>query len=156
MPMRITEGAWTLVKEIARHVLRRPVVGVAAAARTADGRWLLIRRSDTGKWALPGGTLEWNETLRSALSRELREEAGVEVLDEGKLAGVYSDPSRDFRFHAVTVVVEVLVSEPKQDPQNPLEVREVGLFASSELPVDLSHTMHDMLDHARSGKPYWE
>src|SRR5699024_3876449 len=53
--------AWTILKEAARHVLRHPVVGVAVAAQTAGGRWLLIRRRDTGDWALPGGTLEWGE-----------------------------------------------------------------------------------------------
>ena len=37
-----------LAKEIGRHILRRPVVGIAVAAHTADGRWLLIRRADTG------------------------------------------------------------------------------------------------------------
>ena len=42
------------------------MVGIAAAATTADGRWLMIKRADTGTWALPGGTLEWGETLRAA------------------------------------------------------------------------------------------
>lgn len=54
------------------------MLGIAAAAQTEDGRWLLIRRGDTGQWALPGGTLEWGETLREAIVRELAEEAGVD------------------------------------------------------------------------------
>src|SRR5208337_4883741 len=64
---RIPGAVWVLVKDVARHVLRRPVIGIVAAGRTRDGRWLLIRRGDTGEWALPGGTLEWGETLRDSV-----------------------------------------------------------------------------------------
>jgi 8-oxo-dGTP diphosphatase len=154
--VKFAEGAWTIVKEVARHVLRRPVVGIAAAAETEDGRWLLIRRADTGLWALPGGTLEWNETFRTALRRELSEEAGVLTLDEGKLVGAYSDPGRDFRFHAVTLVIHVRVSAPAKPPLNPLEIKEVGLFSHNELPTHFSHGMRDMLDNVIKHRLYWE
>jgi len=140
-----------IVKEVARHLLRRPVVGLAAAARVEDGRWLLIRRGDTGEWALPGGTLEWGETLTTTLVRELREEAGVELVRQGALVGVYSRPDRDARFHAVTVVVAATVTEPMRPPMNPLEIREVGLFRDDELPIGLAHGMTDMLADARAG-----
>jgi 8-oxo-dGTP diphosphatase len=134
-----------LLREATRHVLRHPVVGIAAAARTEDGRWLLIRRRDTGGWALPGGTLEWGETLSEAMTRELFEEAGVELIGSCELFSVYSRPDRDYRFHAVTVLVTALVSEPRRAPKNPLEIAEVGLFASSDLPPTLSMGMTDML-----------
>jgi 8-oxo-dGTP diphosphatase len=139
-----------LAKEVARHVLQRPVVGIAAAARTSDGRWVLIRRGDTGTWALPGGTLEWGETLRTALARELEEEAGITRAELGRVVGVYSRPDRDPRFHAVTVVVEARVDAPTAAPMNPLEIREVGLFADADLPA-LAMGMDDMLAAARRG-----
>src|SRR5258706_16162637 len=107
--MRIPVGVFRLVREAARHLLRRPVVGIAGAARTEDGRWLLIRRGDTGDWALPGGTLEWGETLREGIEREIYEEAGARVESLGALSGVYSRPDRDVRFHAVTIVVRARV-----------------------------------------------
>ena len=141
----LPKGALTILKEIARHVLRRPVVGIAAAARTPDGRWLLIRRADTGTWALPGGTLEWGETLRDALVRELAEEAGVDKSEIVRLVGVYSRPDRDPRFHGVTIVVECTVDPPSRAPSNPLEIREVGLFAPEALPEALAMGMEDML-----------
>ncbi len=141
-----------IVKEVARHLLRRPVVGIAAAARVPDGRWLLIRRGDTGEWALPGGTLEWGETLAVTLERELDEEAGVTLVERGDVVGVYSRPDRDRRFHAVTIVVAAKVSLPAHAPANPLEIREVGLFADDALPTGLAHGMSDMLDDARSGR----
>lgn len=144
------------MKEVARHVLRRPVVGVVAAARTPDGRWVLIRRGDTGGWALPGGTLEWGETLRSALERELVEETGARVLELGRLVGVYSGPDRDARFHAVTVVVEARVELAAGGAKNPLEILEVRAFSDAELPAEYSYQMKDMLDDARAGRTVWE
>src|SRR3954469_3540253 len=122
---RLPKGMLLLMKEVARHLLHRPVVGVAAAARTEDGRWVLIRRADTGTWALPGGTLEWGETLRDCLARELEEEAGVTKSEVKRLVGAFSAPERDPRFHAVPVVVECLVESPTQEPVNPLEITEV-------------------------------
>jgi 8-oxo-dGTP diphosphatase len=145
---RIPNGAWMIVKEVARHVLRRPVVGTAVAARTKDGRWLLVRRGDTGEWALPGGTLEWGETLRASLVRELEEEAGVVQCEVGRLLGVWADPERDPRFHAVTVVVECTVGDPVKPPCNPLEITEVRVFGESELPARLAMGMQDMLKAA--------
>lgn len=141
-----------LGKEVLRHVLRRPVVGIAAAARTRDGRWLLIRRADTGTWALAGGTLEWGETLQAALRRELFEEAGVTELAVERVVGVYSRPDRDPRFHAVTVVVLVHVEPPTRAPMNPLEIREARLFHDHELPAELAMGMSDMLASARHAK----
>jgi len=149
-------GYFGLIKEVARHLLRRPVVGVAAAATTPDGRWLLIRRGDTGQWALPGGTLEWGETLQQAAVRELEEEAGVERVTLGNLLGVYSAPHRDERFHAVTIVVRAEVDAPVRPPMNPVEITEVGLFAEGELPTCLAHGMGQMLENARQGRLFWE
>jgi 8-oxo-dGTP diphosphatase len=154
--VRIPSGLFRIAKEVLRHLLRRPVVGIAAAARTTDGRWVLIRRGDTGGWALPGGTLEWGETLRSALSRELVEETGARVLELGRLVGVYSGPERDARFHAVTVVVEATVELTGKTAENPLEILEVRAFTDAELPSEYSYQMKDMLEDARAGRTVWE
>jgi 8-oxo-dGTP diphosphatase len=148
MRLRIPSAVFALVKEVLRHVLRRPVVGIAAAARTPDGRWLLVRRADLGEWALAGGTLEWGETLRASIVRELAEEAGVDRCDLVRLVGVFSRPDRDPRFHGVTVVVECTVDPPVRPPSNPLEISEVGLFATEALPRALAMGMQDMLDAA--------
>jgi 8-oxo-dGTP diphosphatase len=149
-------GYFKVLKEVTRHILRRPVVGIVAAARTADGRWLLIRRGDTGEWALPGGTLEWGETLRKAIVRELEEEAGVQHVTLGDVLGVFSDPIRDQRFHAVTIVVAASIEAPTRAPDNPVEVLEVRLFSESEIPTTLAHGMSQMLELARRGNRFWE
>lgn len=154
--VRIPAGVFRIAKEVLRHLLRRPVVGIAAAARTTDGRWVLIRRGDTGGWALPGGTLEWGETLRTALARELAEETGAKVLELGRLVGVYSGPDRDARFHAVTVVVEATVELNDTTAVNPVEILEVRAFTDAELPAEYSYQMKDMLEDARAGRTVWE
>jgi 8-oxo-dGTP diphosphatase len=150
--VKIPKALFGIVKEVARHLLRRPVVGILAAARTPEGRWLLIRRGDTGTWAMPGGTLEWGETLRTAIVREVEEETGASVTGIGRLVGVYSAPERDARFHAVTVLVEAEVSAPSKGANNPLEILEVREFTDAELPANLAYGMKDMLDDARAGR----
>jgi 8-oxo-dGTP diphosphatase len=146
---QIPKSFLVLAKEAARHLLKRPVVGIAAAAHTDDGRWLLIRRADTGTWALPGGTLEWGETLRVGIARELEEEAGVLESSFERVVGVYSRPDRDPRFHAVTIVVRTRVAPPARAPMNPLEIREARLFHVDELPEPLAMGMSDFLAAAR-------
>lgn len=148
----LPKGILALLYEVSRHLLRRPVVGIAAAARVPDGRWVLIRRADTGTWAMPGGTLEWGETLRVALARELEEEAGIVNPTMSRVIGVYSRPDRDVRFHAVTILVECQVEIPVLSPKNPLEIREVALFETKDVPRPLAMGMDDMFNDAASGK----
>ncbi len=143
------KAAYGIVHEATRHLLKRPVVGIVAAARTADGRWLLVRRGDTGEWCLPGGTLEWGETLRTALDRELEEEAGVERVEVVRVLGAFSAPWRDVRFHAVTIAVETRVDPPVKPPKNPLEIREAKLFADDALPAELAFGLQDIVAVAR-------
>ncbi len=142
-----------LGKEVLRHLLRRPVVGLCVVATLPDGRILLIRRGDTGTWALPGGTVEWGETLLETFTRELREEAGVEAAELDSLVGVFSRPDRDPRFHAVTVVVRARVEAPRRAPVNTLEIREVRAFDLDDLPPDMAMTMGDFIAVALKSGP---
>lgn len=80
----------------------------------------------------------------------------MELLEPGALLGVFSHPDRDFRFHAVTVLVGARVSTPFQPPNNPLEIADVGLFEREHLPEALSHQMGDMVASALHGKVVWE
>ncbi len=66
-----------------------PAVTVVVARE--DGAILLIRRTDNGNWALPGGAIEMHESVAGAAIRETFEETGVKCEITG-LAGIYSDP----------------------------------------------------------------
>jgi 8-oxo-dGTP diphosphatase len=154
---RLPRGALPILKEVARHILRRPVVGIAAVARRSDGKILLIRRGDTGTWALPGGTLEWGEPAAESLRRELREEAGATLVSAGRLIGVYTAPHRDVRMHGVTILVDAKVEDTISGPENPLEVLEARFFGLLEIPRPLAYTGDEMLEQALSGRPpFWE
>ena len=64
--------------------------GVTAVVLGAEGL-LLHRRSDNGRWGLPGGSVEFGEPVTDAIVREVREETGYEV-EPVRLVGVYSRP----------------------------------------------------------------
>ena len=70
-----------------------------------DKKILLIKRKNPpfkGKWALPGGFVEYGEKIEDAAVREVEEETGLKtnILD---IIGIYSDPDRDPRGHTITV-----------------------------------------------------
>lgn len=137
-PLRLPKAALGILYEASRHLLRRPVAGFVVFPETADGRLVLIRRGDTGTWAFPGGTLEWGETLRTALPRELEEETGITEVSGVRLVGAWSGPHRDPRFHALSVGLACTVGMPQKPPHNPLEILEVGIFEKHALPHPLA------------------
>jgi 8-oxo-dGTP diphosphatase len=64
---------------------------------------LIERKNAPLGWALPGGFVDYGESLEAAAIREAREETSLEVSDL-RLLGCYSDPSRDQRFHTISTV----------------------------------------------------
>ena len=81
------------------------------AVAVRDGKVLLIKRGnepDRGKWALPGGLLDWNEQVGEATLREFTEETGF-LGKLGRFVGIYSDPKRDL-FQRVAAVYEVVIT----------------------------------------------
>lgn len=80
-----------------------PRIGVSACV-WRDGKVLLVERGKEpwkGKWSLPGGSLEFGETVRAAALRELAEETGVEAALE-RLVDVDDAIMRDASGHPVT------------------------------------------------------
>jgi len=67
------------------------MVGTAAVIFDSDQRILLTRRTDNGRWCLPGGRLEPGENVTEACAREVLEETGLHIAI-GRLVGVYTSP----------------------------------------------------------------
>ncbi len=89
----------------------RDVRHVAADAIAVKGeKIVLIKRSkdpDKGKWALPGGMLDWDESVEEAVVREFEEETGLKG-KLGQFVGIYSNPKRDV-YQRVAIAYEVRI-----------------------------------------------
>lgn len=100
-----------------------------------DERIVLVKRKNPpfqGRWALPGGFVEYGETVEEAVRREVKEETGLDVRIE-KLVGVYSDPGRDPRGHTVSIVY---FCRPVSGLMNAgSDAKEVKEFHLKELPA---------------------
>src|SRR6202171_1805937 len=74
------------------------VPGASAIVADNEGRILLQRRSDNGRWALPGGVMDIGESIAEAIAREVQEETGLTVEPE-RIVGVYTDPGHVFAYN---------------------------------------------------------
>lgn len=90
---------------------KQPSLAADCVVFDPQGRLLLIRRKNPpfqGRYALPGGFVEYGETTEQAAARELLEETGLRAVGLD-LIGVYSDPTRDPRGHMVSIAYLVRV-----------------------------------------------
>ena len=121
---------------------------------------LLTRRTDNGRWCLPGGAMDAGESAAECCAREVLEETGL-VVSVGRLIGVYSTPHRiteyadgnrkqalDLVFEAVRISGELSVSD---------ETTKLGYFSPEQMKsMDVMELFHERVNDAfaRQGQAF--
>ncbi|MBD3258472.1 NUDIX domain-containing protein [candidate division GN15 bacterium] len=102
-----------------------------------------------GSWALPGGHVEYDESLEACAVRETREETGLDVRLDG-LIGVYSEAGRDPRGHVVTAVYAATVTggEMKADT-DASDIIRIPVEKYRDYPLAFDHAR--IIEDARQG-----
>ena len=107
---------------------------VAAELLVLDdaGRMLLMRRSDTGEWAMPGGACEVGESSAATAVRECQEELGVDVVVDG-LVGAYASRSFGVASDFVCFVYVGRLDASSPSPVTTEEAADFGWYRSDEV-----------------------
>ena len=143
---------WQIFQTVLGVIFRHPLVGTSIVPVLPDNRIVLVQRKDDNSWGLPGGLVDWGETIEEAAAREVTEETGLQVVAIRRLVGVYSAPDRDPRLHSVCILVEAQV-EGAIAIQDTLEIRAVQAYERENLPQGkLSHDHRQQLDDYLQGK----
>lgn len=124
---------------------KNPVPTVDIIIRDRDGIILIKRKNPPEGWALPGGFVDYGETLEAAAVREAKEETGLRI----KLVRqfhTYSDPERDSRQHTISTV---FLAEASGKGTAGDDAVELGTFFKDSLPDKI------VFDHKQILKDYF-
>ena len=118
-----------------------------------EGQIVLIERMNPPYgWAIPGGFVDYGESLESAACREASEETGLTV----KLLRqfhTYSDPARDARQHTISTV---FIAQATGKPEAGSDALKARLFTKNTLPdkiaFDHSLILQDYFDWCENGR----
>jgi 8-oxo-dGTP diphosphatase len=108
---------WMSMEKNAKGIHRRPAVGMGIFVLNADGGILLGLRKNAhgdGQWSLPGGHMEWEESLFECAAREVKEETDLEIEGITKV-DFTNDVFEDNGLHYITLFVKATKwkGEPK-------------------------------------------
>ena len=126
------------------------IMNASGAIIEKDGLILLQKRSDNGKWGLPGGIMEMDETYRDGAIREVKEETGLDI-ELDYLVGIYHNknikwPSGD-KAHVICAVFKAHIISG--DIEKDHESLELKFFAKDNLPEIAS------IDHKNAIKDFF-
>ena len=124
---------------------RNPFPTVDVIIEMDNGIVLIKRKNPPFGWALPGGFVDYGESLETAAKREAMEETSLDVELISQF-NAYSDPARDPRHHTISVV---FIGRAKGAPRAADDAAAIGLFNRDNLPADMA------FDHRRILKDYF-
>jgi 8-oxo-dGTP diphosphatase len=107
---------------------------------------LIFRKNEPKGWALPGGFVDYGESLEQAAIREAKEETGLTIADVRQFRA-YSDPKRDKRGHTISVV---FIAKPVEGLLKAGDdAGDAKVFSCDNLPADIA------FDHRRILEDYF-
>ena len=118
---------------------KNPVPTVDIIIEYSSGIVLVARKNPPYGWALPGGFVDYGETVEHAAVREAGEETGL-ALKDIRMFHVYSDPGRDPRLHTITTV---FVAQGSGMLKAGDDAGDIGVFSEKDLPEPMA------FDHGR-------
>lgn len=128
--------------------LRNPIPTVDIIIEYRGGVILIKRKNPPEGWALPGGFVDYGESLESAAIREAKEETGLDI----KLVRqfhTYSDPKRDSRHHSITTVY---IAKAEGDAKAGDDAGEIGIFSRESLPKNIAFDHREILEDYFKGR----
>jgi len=126
---------------------QNPTPTVDIIIEVAGGKIILIKRkNDPVGWAIPGGFVDYGESLEDAAIREAKEETSLDVTLVEQMH-TYSRPDRDPRQHTISTV---FIAEGRGVPQAADDAAQIGIFTKDNLPDPI------MFDHRKILSDYFE
>ncbi len=123
-------------------VYRNPIPTVDIIIEIARKGVVLIKRKNPPHgWAIPGGFVDYGESLEGAAVREAKEETNLDV-KLVKQFHTYSDPNRDPRHHSISTVY---IAKAEGIPQAKDDALEIGIFNESNLPDQIAFDHRSIL-----------
>jgi ADP-ribose pyrophosphatase YjhB (NUDIX family) len=113
-----------------------------------QGVLLIKRKNPPYGWALPGGFVDYGETLEEAVVREAKEEVGLDIINVRQFH-CYSDPARDPRQHTVTIVFSAEASGEMRASDDAADAK---YFNWDKLPEDMAFDHRQILEDYRSNR----
>jgi len=136
------------------RLTRSLTIGAQGCVIDPDGRFLLIRHTYRPGWHFPGGGVEKNETIETALARELREEAGIELAGRPQLFAIYAN----FRYFPSDHIALFIITEWRQPvpPKPNFEIADHGFFSPEGLPEDTHPSTRARIAEIKNAAPISE
>lgn len=132
-------------------LVRGMTLGVRAVVLDAENRVFLVRHSYVSGWYLPGGGVDYGETMEQAMRRELKEEGDIDLTGAAVLHGIFLNSHVSRRDHVAVYVVRQFRQDRLPAPNR--EIAECGFFAISALPEGTTPGTRLRLAEVLDGKP---
>jgi O-acetyl-ADP-ribose deacetylase (regulator of RNase III)/ADP-ribose pyrophosphatase YjhB (NUDIX family) len=123
------KGVISYLEYVTHKLEQGPFTTVDAIIEINDGIVIIKRSNPPFGWALPGGFVDYGESLEDAVRREMKEETGLELTDL-KQFHTYSEPGRDPRFHTIATV---FIARAKGTPKAGDDAGDLKIMKLSEL-----------------------